>query len=98
MGNERTERVRVRRHRGKKKKRKVSAPRLFRPHGLVPPGMAEHSVKILHFRINHSRLSAKRKTHTHSHINKFTQHVSGNVLCLCPARQPQQCVCVRGLL
>lgn len=79
---------------------------VFRPCGLVPPGIAEHSVKILHFKINHSRPSTKRKAHTFTrmctlaHANKctFTQHVTGNVFCPCPAstRQPQhvRAVCV----
>lgn len=48
----------------RERKKKVKAARLFRPSGLVPPGIAEHSVKILHFKINHSRLSTRRKTHT----------------------------------
>lgn len=86
--------------------KKVKAARRFRPCGLVPPGIAEHSVKILHFKINHSRPSTKRKAHTFTrmctlaHANKctFTQHVTGNVFCPCPAstRQPQhvRAVCV----
>lgn len=40
---------------------------LFRPRGLAPPEMAEHSVNILHFKTNHSQLDKKRKTHTGAH-------------------------------
>ncbi len=120
VGNERgqrwengeTERERQRESEKKEReKKKVKAARLFRPCGLVPPGIAEHSVKILHFKINHFRLSTKRKTHTStrmctlSHPNKctFTQHVTGNVFCPRPAstRQPQHvmtAVCDTGPL
>lgn len=70
--------------RERRKKKKVLAARLFRPCGLVPPGIAEHSVKILHFKINHSRLSTKRKAHTFTRMctqtkkqtNTFAQHVT----------------------
>lgn len=61
--------------------KKVKASRLFRPCGLVPPGIAQHSVKILHFKINHSRLGTNRKTHTYTltWANKgiFTQPLTG---------------------
>lgn len=55
------------------------AARLFRPCGLVPPGIAEHSVKILHFKINHSRPEHKEKdahirTHVHARTRKQNVH------------------------
>lgn len=90
--------------------KKVKAAPLFRPCGLVPPGIAEHSVRILHFKINHSRLSTKRKTRAFTHRCKltrtskctFTQLVTGIVFGPCPALtgQPQHvtAVCDSGLL
>lgn len=84
----------------KEREKKVKAPHRFRPCGLVPPGIAEHSVKILHFKINHSRLGTKRKTHmyTFTHANKgtFTQPVTGIVFCPClsSTKQPQHVTAV----
>lgn len=61
----------------------MKAARLFQPCGLVPPGIAGHSVNILRFKINHSQLDERRKTHTCVQANEhtYTQHVTSNVFC-----------------
>lgn len=75
VGNERGQRWENGERENKTKereKKKVKAARLFRPCGLVPHGIAEHSVKILHFKINHSRLGTKGKTRTFTHMFTLT--------------------------
>lgn len=82
----RVERKRVRKGRERWWKWKLLVR--FRPRGLVPRGIAEHSVKILHFKINHSRLGTKRNTctftrlftPTHASELPFTQHVARRCL------------------
>lgn len=80
----------------KGREKTVEADHLFFLGGLVPPGTAEHSVKILHFKINHSRLSTEIVAHTrmykHTHNHTF-MHVRGLVFQMQVSEQRAIVVC-----
>lgn len=78
------------------KKKKVMAALLFRACALAPPGIPEHSVKVLHFKINHSWTKSERHVLTFMHTKR--SHVILDVLCPCPAwtRQPQHVETLRS--